>query len=214
MARLDRLPRARELAQLMAVIGREVEAEFVASVMGRSLAMVAPDLAALATAAVLQEDAVPGGWRYAFRHALLQDAALQSLLAPRRRAWHEQVARTLVARSTQGIAEVDPAEVARHADGAGLDDWAARWWRQAAEKALGESGGAASARIGAKELARCHAEGVAAAGGPRRGPAPPHDPHDRPHPCRVSRQGRRTGMASRQTQLHSRFRAAPRAAHA
>lgn len=137
MARLDRLPRARELAQLMAVIGREVDAEFVASVMGRSSAMVAPDLAALATAAVLQEDAVPGGWRYAFRHALLQDAALHSLLAPRRRAWHEQVARTLVARATQGIAEVDPAEVARHADGAGLDDWAARWWRQAAEQALG-----------------------------------------------------------------------------
>ncbi len=136
MARLDRLPRARELAQLMAVIGREVDAEFVAAVMDRSSAMVAPDLAALATAAVLQEDASPGGWRYAFRHALLQDAALQSLLAPRRRTWHEQVARTLVARAARRSEDVDAAEVARHADGAGLDEWAARWWRQAAERAL------------------------------------------------------------------------------
>ncbi|HRZ10296.1 MAG TPA: hypothetical protein P5319_10470, partial [Gemmatimonadales bacterium] len=83
---LDRLPRARELAQLMAVIGREVGAEFVATVLDCSPAMVAPDLAALASAAVLQEEATPRGWRYAFRHALLQDAALQSLLAPRRRA--------------------------------------------------------------------------------------------------------------------------------
>lgn len=136
MARLDRLPRARELAQLLAVIGREVDAEFVGAVMGLSAERVAPDLAALATAAVLQEEATPGGWRYAFRHALLQDAALQSLLTPRRRAWHEQVARTLVARASQRSAEVDPAEVARHADGAGLDEWAARWWRQAAERAL------------------------------------------------------------------------------
>lgn len=136
MARLDRLPRARELAQLMAVIGREVDAEFVSAVMDRSPESVAPDLAALATAAVLQEDAAPGGWRYAFRHALLQDAALQSLLAPRRKAWHEQVVRTLVARADRRSADVDAAEVARHADGAGLNEWAARWWRQAAEQAL------------------------------------------------------------------------------
>lgn len=136
MARLDRLPRARELAQLLAVIGREVDAGFVAAVMGLSAERVAPDLAALATAAVLQEEATPAGWRYAFRHALLQDAALQSLLAPRRRAWHEQVARTLVAHASDHSADVDPAEVARHADGAGLDEWAARWWRQAADRAL------------------------------------------------------------------------------
>lgn len=136
MARLDRLPRARELAQLMAVIGREVDAEFVATVMNRPQASVAPDLAALAAAAVLHEDAAPHGRRYAFRHALLQDAALQSLLAPRRRAWHEQVARALVAHAASRSEEVDPAEVARHADGAGLDEWAARWWRQAAERAL------------------------------------------------------------------------------
>lgn len=136
MARLDRLPRARELAQLLAVIGRDVDAEFVGAVMGLSPERVAPDLAALATAAVLQEEATPSGWRYAFRHALLQDAALQSLLAPRRRSWHEQVARTLVNRASLARDEVDPAEVARHADGAGLDEWAARWWRRAAERAL------------------------------------------------------------------------------
>lgn len=136
MARLDRLPRARELAQLLAVIGREVNAEFVAAVMGLTPQRIAPDLAALADFAVLQQEEAPGGRRYAFRHALLQEAALQSLLAPRRRAWHEQVARALVARAAQPGVDVDPAEVARHADGAGLDEWAARWWRQAAERAL------------------------------------------------------------------------------
>lgn len=136
MARLDRLPRARDLAQLLAVIGREVDAEFVGAVMGLTPERVAPDLAALATAAVLQEEATPAGWRYAFRHALLQDAALQSLLAPRRRSWHEQVARTLMARAEQGSDDVEPAEVARHADGAGLDESASRWWRRAAEQAL------------------------------------------------------------------------------
>lgn len=136
MARLDRLPRARELAQLLAVIGREVDADFVAAVTDRSPDMVATDLAALAAAAVLHEEAAPGGWRYAFRHALLQDAALQSLLAPRRKVWHEKVVRAMVARAAGRGDEVDPAEVARHADGAGLDEWAARWWRLAAERAL------------------------------------------------------------------------------
>src|SRR5262249_36272178 len=88
LARLDRLgPDTEELAQLAAVVGREFGAALLCAVTGKPAEAVADDLSRLvASEIVLSAGSAPDG--YVFRHALIQDAAYQSLLLSRRRLYH------------------------------------------------------------------------------------------------------------------------------
>ncbi len=89
VARLDRLSSVRDVAQAGAVLGREFAYDLVAEVSG----LPEPGLREaldrrLATADLVQRRGVPPDAVYAFRHALLQDAAHGTLLRERRRELH------------------------------------------------------------------------------------------------------------------------------
>ena len=80
MARLDRLSTARELAQLGAVLGREFAYELLQAVSPLDEATLQQGLAQLVDAELVYQRGVPPRSRYVFKHALIQDAAYQSLL--------------------------------------------------------------------------------------------------------------------------------------
>ena len=72
---------------------------------------------------------------YRFKHALIQDAAYESLLKSRRQALHRRAAEMLL----RERAAAEPEAIAHHFTQAGLDDLAIEWWGKAGDQALRRS---------------------------------------------------------------------------
>ena len=80
MARLDRLAPVKEVAQIAAVIGREFSHELLAAVSPLSEAELGAALDQLVASELIFRRGTPPDATYSFKHALVQDAAYQSLL--------------------------------------------------------------------------------------------------------------------------------------
>jgi serine/threonine protein kinase/tetratricopeptide (TPR) repeat protein len=102
LARLDTLSRRqKQLAQLCAVVGRSFSQGELVVLTGLAGTALRRDLAALVAAGLLQpwdEGEAPG---YQFRHALIQEAALQSLPRSARRQYHQRIAQALEERAVK-----------------------------------------------------------------------------------------------------------------
>jgi class 3 adenylate cyclase/tetratricopeptide (TPR) repeat protein len=141
MARLDRLDaEARELAQIGATIGREFSTSLLARLTGRAEDELAAPLARLAAAEIVVPAMVESfaGPSHVFRHALIQEAAYQSLLLARRRQYHAAAAEALQAHFPE-IATMQPETIAQHWTSANRVDEAIDWWQRAGERASGRS---------------------------------------------------------------------------
>jgi class 3 adenylate cyclase/predicted ATPase len=135
MARLDRLASVKEIAQIGAAIGREFSYELMAAVAPLTEAELGDGLARLTEA----ELAFPRGTIpyavYTFKHALVQEAAHDSLLLARRQELHARIARALEER-WPGTKDTEPERLAQHYTAAGLAEAAVPYWRRAGELAL------------------------------------------------------------------------------
>ncbi len=132
MARLDRIPEVKEVAQTAACIGRVFDYPLLAAVVDRPEPELVGALDKLAAAELVFRRGVPPEASYTFKHALVRDAAYESLLRSRRQVLHRRIAEALEERSP-----VTPPEVlAYHAAEAGLADKAADLWQRAGEAAL------------------------------------------------------------------------------
>ena len=98
MARLDQLNRAKEVAQLGAVLGREFTYELLAAIAPQDDTALQEGLAQLVAAELLYQRGRPPRARYIFKHALIQDAAYASLLKSTRQHVHQQIAQVFEAR--------------------------------------------------------------------------------------------------------------------
>ena len=98
----DRIEGARDTAQLAATIGQEVDAQLLADVSPHESAVLNEHLKRLLEARVIYAQHRLGGISYAFRHALIRDAAYESMPAPQRRDYHARVARALGKRPERG----------------------------------------------------------------------------------------------------------------
>jgi class 3 adenylate cyclase len=138
LARLDRLgPDAKELAQIAAVIGREFGAALLCAVTEKPAEALAVELERLVAAEiVLSAGAAPDG--YMFRHALIQDAAYQSLLLSRRRQYHGAIAEALE-RGFPEVAESQPELIAQHYTAAETPERAIPFWQRAGERSRGRA---------------------------------------------------------------------------
>jgi predicted ATPase len=92
MARLDRLSAARDLAQLGAVLGREFAYELLQAVSPLDETTLQQGLAQLVDAELVYQRGLPPRSRYVFKHALIQEAAYQSLLRSTRQRYHQRTA--------------------------------------------------------------------------------------------------------------------------
>ncbi|MFL5345422.1 MAG: protein kinase domain-containing protein [Hyalangium sp.] len=135
LARLDMLPRRQKaLAQLCAVVGRGFSHALLATLSGHNELALTQDLSGLLQAGLLQPVEDTAEPRYQFRHALIQDAAYQSLLRRTRREYHRRISQVLATQFPE-LAETQPEMLAHHYTEAGELEPAIHCWARAGERA-------------------------------------------------------------------------------
>ena len=92
MDRLDRLPQARQIAQVGAVLGHEFDFAMLSGLCAADATVLEKGLSLLVGANVLHRCGQPTLTQFRFRHALFRDAAYGSLAASDRRSYHRRVA--------------------------------------------------------------------------------------------------------------------------
>lgn len=138
MARLDRLATIKEVAQLAATIGREFTYELIHAVAPFDERTLQNELGRLVEAELVTRQGDPPHATYAFRHALIQEAAYESLLKGKRQQLHQQVALVLDARFPE-IVETQPELLAHHYTRAGRNKEAIGYWVKAGQRAVSRS---------------------------------------------------------------------------
>ncbi len=142
MARLDRLAPEKEIGQIGAVIGREFSYSLMRELVRRDETALKHSLAKLEQAELVFRRGEPPEAIYSFKHALVRDAAYQSLLKSRRHQLHGQIARTMEQKFPDIVAR-QPEIVAHHFTEAGLVEPAIDYWLKAGKFALSRSASAA-----------------------------------------------------------------------
>ena len=138
MARLDRLAPVKEVAQIGAAIGREFSHALLAAVADRPEPQLCAALDELVNSELVFRRGAPPEATYSFKHALVQDAAYQSLLKSKRQHLHARIAEALEQRFSD-LGETQPEVLAQHLTEAGLAERAILYWRRAGELAAGRS---------------------------------------------------------------------------
>jgi predicted ATPase/class 3 adenylate cyclase len=138
MARLDRNAGTRELAQIGSVVGREFSYGMLAAVSQWSPATLSEALDKLVNSELLLCVGEPPRASYRFKHALVQDAAYESLLLSNRRGLHARVAAVLE-RDFPETAAAEPAVLAQHFARAGTPAQAIDYYIKAARLAIARS---------------------------------------------------------------------------
>src|SRR5262249_31494037 len=135
MARLDRLAAVKALAQLGAALGREFAYALLQAVSPWDEDALQRGLHQLVEAEFLYQQGLPPQATYRFKHALIQDAAYQSLLRSTRQQSHQRIAQVLEARFPD-LCESQPELLAQHYTEARLAAPALPYWRRAGQRAI------------------------------------------------------------------------------
>jgi predicted ATPase len=138
MARLDRLDGDREMVQLASALGREFSYELLAAVAAVEEPTLQAELAKLVKAEVLYPKGRPPRCQYTFKHALIEDAAYNSLVKARRQHFHRRIAEVLEARFPQTV-ETQPELLAHHFTEAGQADRGVGYWLKAGRRSRARS---------------------------------------------------------------------------
>jgi class 3 adenylate cyclase/tetratricopeptide (TPR) repeat protein len=138
MARLDRLGGAREMAQIAAVIGRQFTFAMLEAVSGKGSGELEGMLAKLVASGIVFPEERGLERSFIFKHALVRDAAYESLLLMRRREWHGRVAQALEQRFGD-VAAREPELLAYHFGEAGLLSLACDYRMRAGDQAVSRS---------------------------------------------------------------------------
>jgi predicted ATPase len=138
MARLDRLAPEREIGQIAAAIGREFPYSLLRVVAKRDEATLTHALTQLEQAELVFRRGEPPDAVYSFKHALVRDAAYESLLKSRRHQLHVQIAHALEEKFAD-VAASQPEIVAHHFTEGGLFEPAVDYWLKAGQQAARRS---------------------------------------------------------------------------
>jgi predicted ATPase len=137
--RLDRLPAAeKSLLQIAAVIGPAVPVPVLQALVHGPPEELQRRLHAMQVADLLYEAGAMPSPTYTFKHALVQDAAYQSLLPRARQQYHQRIAQVLEAQFPETVT-TQPPLLAHHYTEAGLTAQAIPYWQRAGQRALERS---------------------------------------------------------------------------
>ena len=131
MARLDRLQPVKDVAQIASVIGRSFDHRTIAALAAHPESEITEAMRQLVEAELVFRRGTPPDATYLFKHALVRDAAYESLLKARRRTLHARLLDILEAGGATA-----PEIKAQHAEAAGLTERAVDYWEQAGALAL------------------------------------------------------------------------------
>lgn len=136
-ARLDRLGPARAVAQVASVLGRTFTVDLLASVTDAESYELQRLVDHLMRSGLLLRKGIGTRRNYLFKHALIREAAYDSLLERERRRLHGRVAEAL--ESSPEVREQAPEQLAHHLTAAGEVHRATDWWLLAGQKAISHS---------------------------------------------------------------------------
>ncbi len=138
MERLDRLGKAKEVAQTGAVFGRQFSIALLASVSFLSPTVLQSGLEQLSSAGIILQ--APGATEdeFIFRHALIRDMAYDSLLRTERQSLHDRAAGALLENQPQ-LAQTQPEVLAQHYALAQRAEEAVMHWQNAGRRAIERS---------------------------------------------------------------------------
>ena len=134
LARLDRMASVRDVVQLGAVIGRTFSYGVIRSASGLDESLLRAELEKLVGAGLLFPKGSHPRTTYTFKHALIQDAAYQSLVKKQRQQFHRTVAGALE-RDFPDVPETQPELLARHFAEAGETARAIEYLLKAGQRA-------------------------------------------------------------------------------
>jgi len=141
MARLDRLDTAKDIAQIASVIGREFYSALLSQAAPVDEATLARDLDRLLESEIILRRGLPSEGLYLFKHALIQQAAYDSILGSDARELHRRIAEGTEAKFPE-LVERQPEIVAFHFEHAGMPEKAIDYRERAAERSLKNSANA------------------------------------------------------------------------
>jgi tetratricopeptide (TPR) repeat protein len=133
--RLDRQPAMKRAAQLGAAIGRSFPHQLVTVVADGPATDLEQGLHNLVATGLADRRGAAPDAVYTFRHALVQDAAYESLSRSDRAAIHARIADTLIAHDAQ-IESSQPDLLAHHCEAAGLSDKAIDYYVRAGRRSV------------------------------------------------------------------------------
>jgi len=133
MARLDRLGSVKRVAQTGAAIGRDFAYPLLRTVSRLPEDVLQTALARLVASELVFQRGTPPNAVYAFKHALVQDAAHNSLLRSSRRQLHAQIADALEAQSPE-LMDAQPELFAQYYAEAGLAEKSVAFWSRAGHR--------------------------------------------------------------------------------
>src|SRR5262249_40637360 len=125
-------------AQYAAVIGRQFAYDLLQTVSHLDEATLQRELGRLVEAEIVFQRGVLPQATYTFKHALIQDAAYQSLLRSTRQQYHQHIAQVLEGQFTETV-ETQPELVAHHYTEASLVAQAIPYWHRAGQRAHARS---------------------------------------------------------------------------
>jgi len=134
MARLDRLPEVREVAQIGSVLGREFDYEMLQALTEMDEPILQSGLSQLVSHELLYQRGRMPRAKFIFRHVLIRDAAYQSLLRRTRQRYHQRIGEVLEAHFVERV-ETQPELLAYHYTEAGLNEQALAYWQRAGQRA-------------------------------------------------------------------------------
>ena len=136
IARLERLESDPQVVQMASAIGREFDFVLLQRVTGLTEDELTHELEGLIEAELIFQQGEPPNARYIFKHALIQDAAYNSLLKKTRQEFHGRIVDAL---SLGETSEATAALLAHHATKSARNSEAIRFRLQAAEYAKTKS---------------------------------------------------------------------------
>src|SRR5262245_10318010 len=147
VARLDGLsPSARETAQLAAVLGREFRAETLRAASPREESALREDLRELTDAGIVYYRRSVRSESYVFKHALVRDAAYETLIRSVRQELHRRVGNVLRQRFSD-IERNRPEILAQHFERGAEFETAVEYWKRAGDRTMARGAYVESIRL-------------------------------------------------------------------
>lgn len=137
-ARIDRLGDSRPTAQVAATIGREFSFALLREISDRDETRLRRDIRRLLEAGLVWEAPEEETDAYVFKHALIRDAAYESLLRTTRQEYHARIAAALRGK-LHDLAHDRHDLIAHHLSSAGMHEEAVSFWEAAGHAAMARS---------------------------------------------------------------------------
>ncbi len=138
MSRLDNYPEVKETVGCASVIGREFSEQLLSAVLDLDPVEARRRTDQLVEAELVLRKTRRAVATYTFKHALVQDAAYESMMKGTRKQLHERIAITLEAMFPD-VLEQSPEIIAQHFQLAGNENDALKYWEQAGRQSMERS---------------------------------------------------------------------------